>query len=287
MIFEVIKLIFSKDFRETVSDLYKLRKTNDWKKDIQIYKGKFREELKEEAKLLIDDCVKILVEKKWMEKDIQNIRFVFWELVNNAFTYGSKVVSVKLIFSQSFIRFEVSDSGKGFNLNEVLKKQGALENSSYKSVRGLGMICRITPAISNEKKWNLHTLKVLLLKGEGSIEVKSYMGITIFIVNGMTYDNEIFWRELENRLNDLPENSKVLISFLTISTNEVMQNVELKPNRSTAAIHIMLKLLQEKRDSFKIAMYGLNSISYEIGKYIKFHFNSFDNFDEAVKFLNE
>lgn len=284
MILEIIKLLTSKDFREIVSEMYKLKKTNDWKDDIQVYKGKFRKETKEESKLLIDDCVRLLIEKKWSDKDIQNVRFIFWELMNNAFEYTEDEVLVKLTFSQSFIRFEVTDKGNGFDLDEELKKQGALESADYKELRGLGMICRITPEISNKKKRNQHTLKVLLLKGQGNIEVKSHDDITIFILNGSAYDNEFFWSKFVNRLNSLRENAKVLISFQPI---EEIPEIDFLPSHSTMAMRKLTKFIKEKSNSVKIAIFGLNIFSYELAEYFKSHFRAFNKLEDAIRYLKE
>lgn len=284
MILEIIKLFTSKDFREIVSEMYKLKKTNDWKDDIQVYKGKFRKETKEESKLLIDDCVRLLIEKKWSDKDIQNVRFIFWELMNNAFEYAEDEVLVKLTFSQSFIRFEVTDKGNGFDLDEELKKQGALESAGYKELRGLGMICRITPEISNNKKRNQHTLKVLLLKGQGNIEVKSHDDITIFILNGSAYDNEFFWSKFVNRLNSLRENAKVLISFQPI---EEIPEIDFLPSHSTMRMRKLTKFIKEKSNSVKIAVFGLNIFSYELAEYFKSHFRAFDKLEDAIRYLKE
>lgn len=284
MILEIIKLLTSKDFREIVSEMYKLKKTNDWKDDIQVYKGKFRKETKEESKLLIDDCVRLLIEKKWSDKDIQNVRFIFWELVNNAFEYTEDEVLVKLTFSQSFIRFEVTDKGNGFDLDGELKKQGALESADYKELRGLGMICRITPEISNKKKRNEHTLKVLLLKGQGNIEVKSHDDITIFILNGSAYHNEFFWSKFVNRLNSLREDAKVLISFQPI---EEIPEIDFLPSHSTMAMRKLTKFIKEKSKSVKIAIFGLNIFSYELAEYFKSHFRAFDKLEDAIRYLKE
>lgn len=284
MIFEIIKLLTSKDFREVVSEIHKLRKSNNWKDGIQSYKGKFTKETKEESKLLIDDCARLLIEKKWSDKDIQNVRFIFWELMNNAFEYVGEEIIVRLTFSQSFIRFEITDKGKGFNLDEELRKQGALESSNYKELRGLGMICRITPEISNTQKKNQHTIKALLLKGQGNIEVKNYDDITIFILNGSAYDNEYFWNKFVNKLNSLRENAKVLISFQPI---EEIPEIDFLPSYSTMAIRKLTKFIQEKNNTVKIAIYGLNVFSFELAEYFKSHFRTFDKLENAIRYLKD
>jgi len=284
MILEIIKLLTSKDFREIVSELYKIRKSNDWKDGIQTYKGNFRKEAVEESKLLIDDCARILVDKKWTDKDLQNVRFIFWELMNNAFEYVGNEVNVKLTFSQSFIRFEISDKGKGFDINEELKRQGAYENTDYKELRGLGMICRITPEISNTIKKNQHTIKVVLLKGQGNIEVRNHENITIFVLNGSAYDNEYFWSKFATKLNSLRENAKVLISFLPI---EEIPKIGFIPNHSTMAMRKLTKFIKDKSSSIKIAVYGLNIFSFELAEYFKSQFQAFDKLEDAIRYLND
>jgi anti-sigma regulatory factor (Ser/Thr protein kinase) len=283
MILEILKLLFSKDFREVVSEIYKLRKSNNWKDGIKSYKGKFAKDKKEEAKLLIDDCVNQLLEMNWTDKDIQNVRFIFWELLNNAFTYSENESKVDLTFSQSFIRFNVTDQGKGFDLKNELIKQGAFESTSYKELRGIGMICRITPEINNSIDKRQHTIRVTLLKGQGNIEVKNLNDITVFILNGSAYDNEFFWNKFVNKLNSLRENSKILISFKQITE---LPDLSIDTNHSTMAIRKLTKYITEKGNTTKIALFGLETFSFELSEYFKSHFRSFDKLEDAIRYLN-
>ena len=91
MISDIVKILFSKDFRESFKELYLLTKNSKrWKNDIKINKGDFNDNNREEASLLLSDSIHYLRERNWEESDLINARFVYWELFENALEHGTR-----------------------------------------------------------------------------------------------------------------------------------------------------------------------------------------------------
>ena len=124
----------------------------------------------------------------------------------------------------------------------------------------------------------------MLLKGQGNIEVKSFDDITVFIFNGSAYDSEYFWHKFEVRLNSLSKNARVLISFKPI---EQIPEINFEPSHSTMAMRKMTRFIKEKSGSVRIAIYGLDTFSYELAEYFRSNFQAFDKLEDAVIYLKQ
>lgn len=290
MIIDIIKFLFSDDFRTSVKELNRLRKSSkSWKDDMKINEGKFDETNKEEASLLLSDSVHFLRERNWLESDIINARLVFWELFENALEYGTKEdekIIVKTTSSRTFWKLEVSDRGKGFNLKEVLKKQGAFEYSNDKETRGLALVCRISPQLKNHKTRKLHTVSTLITKGQGKIKISKIEEITAFELIGNAFESPYYFDKFTDKLNSLTENSKILLSFIPLSKAK-----KKTPNTSrvapTRVIRDFEKAALSTEIPHKIAILGLETFSYEIAEYFNKRFKCFEFLDKAIEYLNE
>ena len=71
-------------------------------------------------------CHRILKTKEWNDNEFKDVRFLYNEIVTNAFEHGLKnitdgQVKIKMTLTPAYMKLEVTDNGKGFDLNQELE----------------------------------------------------------------------------------------------------------------------------------------------------------------------
>lgn len=282
-IFDGLKLIFSKDFRETFLDIFKLiRSSKEWKKDISVLTGKFSIKNQEETTLIIGKGIAVLKTKDWNENELKDVRFLYNEIVSNAFEHGIKnidngVVKIKMTLTPFYIKLEVTDNGKGFDLNQELVKQGAFEGDIEKS-HGLSFVCRLTPEISQSKTEENHTVIVLRKQGIRPLKIRKVRDVTIFDFDGVFEDSGHYWNKFIEKVNLLKKKDKVILNFGA--------NYSSAKSRAISSMTEEFKKV-EKKNKVNIAVCGLDNLSYVIEEYFQFHFESFETIVEALDYFKD
>lgn len=192
---------------------------------------------------------------------------MFTELIHNAFQHGCKEsgncrIKVVCDYSSWFIRLEVSDTGKGFNLEEELKTE-------YSELHGLQLVKNIAYKLKSNKKGNVLTVFLInqdKIQTQASIE--KYKGKAILSINIVSREKWYYLIESWEPLKEVVENSSqdlILIDCTKVrwatkrssEAEKVVKDFRANPNKRYALVINMI----EARD-FKLER--LNSPNFRV-----------------------
>jgi anti-sigma regulatory factor (Ser/Thr protein kinase) len=272
--FDIIKILFSKDFKDVVG---LVRKSKDWRKDIVKYSGTFLFNERLESTVLIDETIKILKSKNWSESEQTDTKFILNELFENSFNHGMpskehSTVYADIIITSSFIKISLSDFGLNFDLLQELQKQEAFDPESDKH-RALSLINNLTPEIYQEKLPKRNTIIVIKRQGLKPLRIKKQKDVIVFSVSNSTYVNDSNFIIFTERISKLAPHSKIVIDFGAINDN-----------MRTSLIHdVRDTLVQAKKQSnLNIAICGLDKAPHVIQDYFGKKFATFNTLEEAI-----
>ena len=140
-VLDILKLILSKESRETLGELWdSVKSTPEWKKNILEINQNFTRDDIEYLSQFVDFILEILREKSWGYSKINDVELTCNELLDNAFKHNKNVkklkVKVKVSISPINFKLSVSDNGKGFDLENKIRKN--------KNHKGLNIINNIS-----------------------------------------------------------------------------------------------------------------------------------------------
>lgn len=276
--FDLIKLLFSKDFKDAVG---LVRKSKDWKKDIVKYTGTFYSSEKLESTVLIDETLKILKAKNWTDTELTDAKFILRELFENSFSHGMpsadhSTVHADIVITSTFLKISLSDYGVHFDLIKELQNQEAFNPNSEKH-RGLSLINSLTPEIYQEKLPEKNTVIVIKRQGLKPLRTRKEGNILVFEVSNSTYVNDSNYVAFVDRISKLVPDSKIIVDFGAI--NDVLSS------RIIASVRDTLVKAQTT-SNVNIAICGLNEAPHVIQDYFEKKFATFDKLSEAVDYLN-
>lgn len=187
-----LKFVTDPNAKNTLADILRVvsRTQKNWKKDIKSVKAEFNGNesytLSVFVNSLLDDFAVVGLSKN----KISDFKIVFSELINNAFEHGCRhsekcKIVVQCVYSRWFIHLQVSDSGKGFDLEKTLEKlQQQTDSNPTQSKHGLQVVKNIAFRVYSNKKGNLIAA---VLTGQDNIEVipatEHFKGKELLIVN--------------------------------------------------------------------------------------------------------
>ena len=144
MLLDIARLLLQKDTREALKELVQLiRRHPEWKKDfVEIAEG-FTAPEADKARVLVKFIAEVLAQKGWPSSRTGVVEYGIQELVDNAFTHGSRTatagtcVRIKAVLTSHWAKCEVSDTGDGFDLDTILRLQKQGEVRGLTTVHGL------------------------------------------------------------------------------------------------------------------------------------------------------
>lgn len=197
-----LRFVTDTQTRDTLASILHVVAKNqkDWKKDIKSVKAEFNggetHTLAVFINNLLDDFLVIGLSKA----KIADFKIVFSELINNAFEHGCRhsekcTISVQCVYSKWFVHLQVSDSGKGFDLDKTLESlQEQRELDPKKLKHGLQVVKNIAFRLYTNKKGN--SIAAVLM-GQDNISVipstTNYRGQEILV---LTIDSDRAWYHL-------------------------------------------------------------------------------------------
>jgi anti-sigma regulatory factor (Ser/Thr protein kinase) len=299
--FKLLKMLLSKETRETAGEILKLiKRSPEWKKDLVIAEGKFSSSNKEQVQVLISHAVRLLAGKKWDDEEIQRGRFVSLELLRNAFEHGLKQepkgeIQVKIEVSSNFYRIDIIDPGHGFDLSAELQCQGAKDRYSNKC-RALGFIYRMVTDLSQNISGHRHTISAVLQKGYNPCEVEKIDNITIFEFRGETQPSGYFWAEIVREIEELTPDHKVILDFTKvddISTRALSEILRLLTQYKWIEYGQMTRepkpmeflAMVRENDKEKVVACGVENINYVLRDFLKTRFKCFPDKKQALKYF--
>ena len=189
----LINTLFSKDFRETISELLKsITKKPEWKEKIKKYKEKITYRKREMLLDIISAVKRNLLDYNYSESRVEDIRVVITELTNNAFEHGcnsneNSSITIEVNVSPEWVKISVKDSGAGFDVNLKLDEMKELLSKDPLRSRGRGLlhISSIADDLCNIKS---NEICALVLKNERRIflskNVMDRLNCNIFKIEG-------------------------------------------------------------------------------------------------------
>lgn len=226
-----LRFVTDPETRKTLAGVSSVIAKNqrNWKKDIRTANAKFAgdEAYKVEAfaNFLLEELKTCGVSTEKSDK----FRIVLYELINNAFEHGCKYasscrVAVRCTYSRWFIRLEVADSGKGFDLDQVLNDYAQVASSESKQPpHGLQVVRDLTYKLQINKTGNIVTA---FLSSQDTMNIipaiEDFDGQKIYVIHVRSerdwYHIAASWepleRALENNVYDL-----VLLDCLFVRYN--------------------------------------------------------------------
>ena len=289
LILDIIKFFFSSDFRDSVKSVFKLAKSSeDWKKDILIYKGEFDNKTELKVQALIGQSCKILTEKGWDTDSISSISYGITELVKNGIEHSNsdEKVECKIEICSNYCTIEVTDKGVGFELSNELKKQNALDENA-RNCKALGVIYRMMTNLNQTKKSGTNVITATLLKGYKSCRVYTLDNITVFEFNSEVSFEGYFWTVFINTIKSLKVDDKVVIYFNDLRrfasmaievVNDIVYPKENEP-----------KIIYTKKEgnikSTQVVICGNSSLNYVLRNYLNSNYEYFQELEQAIEFL--
>ncbi|PKP57592.1 MAG: hypothetical protein CVT88_08690 [Candidatus Altiarchaeales archaeon HGW-Altiarchaeales-1] len=290
IILNIIKFIFSSDFRDTIKSVFKLANTsNDWKKDILIYKGKFNKENEYKLSALVDKISKILNEKGWDTDNISSVSYSITELVRNGIEHSLKNEDVRVVVEvcSNYCKIDVTDGGEGFDLSKELKKQNVLDENS-RDCKALGVIYRMTATnLKQIKKRRKHTITATIIKGYKHCRVYLIGSITIFEFNSKVSYEGYFWSTFVNTLKTIGVEDKLIIYFrrLEMAPSSIIESVNdiIYSNDNSEKVISTRKGGNIK--SAQVVICGNANLNYVLKNYLNANFEYFEDLSDAIEYL--
>jgi len=275
--------------RETISTISQVvsASNRDWEKEIQTRKAKFACEESYKVGAFVNHLLDEMKNSGVSPEKITKFRIVFTELIGNAFQHGCKnshggKIRIRCTYSRWFIRLEIADPGRGFNLSETLQKQ--LEADTGEKVQhGLTLVNNLTYALRTNKRGNVVTA---FLASQDSMDivpaVEKYKGQEILVV---TVTDRQEWQYLmaswepllhavENTRQDL-----VLIRFQDMSlTTDRVRKMEK---------YVVRELNEHFGKRYALVVSSEDERYFELSKFNSDNFRVFDELqtDEARQWL--
>lgn len=279
---EFFKLIISKDFISNSKEILNLlRKSKDWKKDITKYSGSFEYIDKIDSTIFIKKSLDILKEKNWNVEEINEVKFILNELFENSFEHGmpskeNGLMEAHATITSTFIKFSTTDLGLNFDLIAELQRQEIFNPDSDKH-KGLALISKITPEITQEVTPRRNTIIVIKRQGLKPLKIRKQNGVVIFEVGNSTYVNEDNFKFLIVKLKEISTNQKIIIDF---------ENSQMLNSYIYRAIRKEL-LNSEQTKNLNIIICGLSAAPLVIQEYFESKFITFDHFTGAIRHHTE
>jgi anti-sigma regulatory factor (Ser/Thr protein kinase) len=298
---EFLRLLVSKDTRETAKEVLRLvKRSPEWKKDIVLLEGKFPAGEEEHAKVMTSQAMRLLASKKFGNEQIQRARFVSLELIRNAFEHGLKrdqdgQIQVRIEVSSDFYRIGVTDPGSGFDLAEELSRQGAKDKRSERC-RALGFIYRMVSDLSQDVSGGKHTVTALIRKGENPCEIERVGDVTIFRFKGEMQLSGYFWAEITREIEELPRTSRAVLDFAEVnevSTRLLSEIVMLlrryermeRTEREPGAMDF-LDIISKVKKKPTVVVSGIGGLDYILREFLTNRFMVFPDVDGAIEYLS-
>ncbi len=209
-IIDYLKILFQKEARISISEILDIiTKSTEWEKEITFFKGTFDENTKDRAFVMIEHIKTTLNDKGWDLGEIFKVEFVYKELLSNAYLHGlNKRKKVKVLIKTNLTRdyfwMTIKDSGKGFNLADILNVQKM--NCEQINSKGLSNIKKYTTELLQKKKNELY-LKID--RNQGSITVKQNDTYKTIILEG-NIEHDFNFDDLN--LSSLTDSDRVIIN---------------------------------------------------------------------------
>lgn len=213
----LLRFVTDSETWRTIGRISKIAsRQKNWRTEIRTVKATFTPHNFYQIDSFANFLLNCLKEAGVSNEKIEKFQIVFSELVDNAFRHGCKgarrcVVRIRCTFSRWFIRLEVSDSGKGFNLEK------ALERSKRDEVlHGLNVVKSICYEIRTNRKGNVVTAFIAGQDHLGIIPVvENYRGVEILrvvIEDSAWHVASIDWKPLVHAVENAKQ-ALVLVDF--------------------------------------------------------------------------
>lgn len=158
-IVNVLKFLTESQTRDTIAAITQIasREQSNWKKNLHSMKQQFR--ISDWAKInaFTNDLFERVANTGISETKIHRFTTIYSELVDNAYSHGCKdnkkgKVTIQCIYSKWFIQLEVTDNGKGFDLEKTLN---AVRNERTQLIRhgksGLEIVIELSDKVEVKK----------------------------------------------------------------------------------------------------------------------------------------
>jgi len=297
-IIEVLRLLFSRESRETVAHVVRrVRASPEWKRDLVVFRETFRVRQKSYVPVFVGYIQKLLALKGWADDDTKAVRFICLELTKNAFEHGLRdnrkgSITVHVQASSDFFEVEVADPGPGFDLSEELARQGASDAFSP-SCRALGFIYRLANELCQGPRRN--TVRALFRTRYKPCIIRTVDGVTLFQFQGETEPSGYFWAQIVNEIESLSPESKVILDFSDVEdvgTRAVSEIMELLAHRGLlemrdraprgAAAYLSLLAGEER-----VVVAGTCAINPALREFLGKHFTVFPTAADALRSWRE
>ena len=177
---DLFKLLISKDFVSNAKSIINiLNKTKSWKNDIVKFTGSFSSTQRLDADVIIERSLSVLKDKAWDKDEIEDVRFILLELVNNSFAYGLpnkeySSVNIDIIITTPYIKMSISDNGHFDLKQELLSQNCSIPGDALN--KGLSFVYQITPEISQNIEFGYDEIVVIKRKGSKPMIKKTIDG---------------------------------------------------------------------------------------------------------------
>jgi anti-sigma regulatory factor (Ser/Thr protein kinase) len=296
LILDIVKFLFSSDFRDSVKSVFKVAKTSEnWQKDISISKGEFDKENELTVQALTSGISKILIEKGWDMEGVSSINFTLSELVRNGIEHSKSEdkVKCKIEICSNYCTSEVTDSGVGFDLSSELKKQNPLDENS-RNCTALGVIYRMMTSLKQTEKKGKNVITATLLKGYKYCRAYEQEQITVFEFKSEVSLEGYFWAFFINTLKSLKIDDKVIIHFSDL--HRIATSFLREVNRTCytevfdgSIEEDATKVVYTKKvgniKSTQVVICGNPHLNYALRNYLSANYEYFNKLEDAIKFL--
>ena len=212
-LYEILKLLFSKESRQTVGEALKaFRRTPEWKHDLVAIDESFGSLENHQAFVLLAFVHDVLIEKAWEPERVTVVDFICRELTSNAFTHGLKdskrgKVRLCITLSTNFFRMRISDSGGGFDLKAESRRQYT-PSREPRALRGLGYVKLAATQLSQETP---NTLVVQIERNQGAVSLVPHGGVDVVVFKGaITFESrqQPLFVDIVDALSEFPSGAR-------------------------------------------------------------------------------
>ena len=289
IIIDIVKFIFSSDFRNSVKSVFKLVKSSgDWEKDILIFKGEFDSKNERKVQALVGQTCKILTEKGWDTDSISSIDYGITELLRNGIEHSKseKKVECKIEICSKYCTIEVTDRGIGFDLSEELKKQNALDENSRKC-KALGIIYRMMTNLRQTNKNGKNVITATILKGYKYCRVYKQDQVTIFEFNSEVGLDSYFWTFFISTIKSLKVDDKVIIYLKDLLrwVSAAIEDINDTVYPSKKEPKIIYTQKEGNIKSTQVVICGNPELNYALRNYLDANYEYFHTLEQAIEFL--